>query len=55
MPRYRDALEDRRAIVAHDARADPATAQLAADSLEPFGKKADLLREFAVMLRDRKS
>ncbi len=26
----------------------------ALDSLKPFGKKADLLREFAVMLRDRK-
>ena len=28
--------------------------QHALDSLNPFGKKADLLREFAVMLRDRK-
>ena len=28
--------------------------QHALDSLKPFGKKADLLREFAVMLRDRK-
>jgi geranylgeranyl pyrophosphate synthase len=28
--------------------------QHALDSLTPFGKKADLLREFAVMLRDRK-
>ncbi len=26
----------------------------ALDSLKPFGKKAELLREFAVMLRDRK-
>ncbi len=29
--------------------------QHALDSLAPFGKKADLLREFAVMLRDRKN
>jgi farnesyl diphosphate synthase len=28
--------------------------QHALDSLVPFGKKADMLREFAVMLRDRK-
>ena len=28
--------------------------QHALDSLKPFGKKADLLREFAAMLRDRK-
>ncbi len=27
----------------------------ALDALQPFGKKGDLLREFAVMLRDRKS
>ena len=29
--------------------------QHALDSLKPFGKKADLLREFAAMLRDRKT
>ncbi|MGZ5429477.1 MAG: polyprenyl synthetase family protein, partial [Thermoanaerobaculia bacterium] len=29
--------------------------QHALDSLAPFGKKTDRLREFAVMLRDRKS
>jgi geranylgeranyl pyrophosphate synthase len=28
--------------------------QHALDALQPFGKKADMLREFAVMLRDRK-
>jgi len=28
--------------------------QHALDSLKPFGKRADLLREFAAMLRDRK-
>src|SRR5262245_33829337 len=37
VPRYRDALQQRRAIVAHDARADPATAELAAGYLEPLG------------------
>jgi two-component system, cell cycle sensor histidine kinase and response regulator CckA len=37
VPRYRDALEQRRAIVAHDARSDPSTSELAADYLVPFG------------------
>jgi len=37
VPRYRNALEQRLAIVADDARTDPATSELAADYLVPLG------------------
>jgi two-component system cell cycle sensor histidine kinase/response regulator CckA len=37
LPRYRAALEEHRAIVAHDARTDPRTSELAARYLEPIG------------------
>jgi len=37
VPAYRAALEERRAIVAHDARTDPATVELRDGYLEPLG------------------
>jgi two-component system cell cycle sensor histidine kinase/response regulator CckA len=37
LPRYRLALEEHRGIVAHDARGDPRTSELAADYLVPHG------------------
>jgi two-component system cell cycle sensor histidine kinase/response regulator CckA len=37
LPRYRNALGERRAIVAHDAQTDPATAELTRDYLAPLG------------------
>jgi two-component system cell cycle sensor histidine kinase/response regulator CckA len=37
LPRYRSALDERRAIVADDARTDPMTAELARDYLVPLG------------------
>lgn len=37
VPAYRAALEEHRAIVAHDARTDPRTSELAAAYLEPLG------------------
>lgn len=42
VPRYRRALEERRAVVAHDARTDPATAELTPQYLEPLGITAML-------------
>lgn len=37
LPRYRAALEEHRAIVAHDARSDPRTSELTASYLAPRG------------------